>query len=579
MRDAAATLRAEAGAPQADFSARAIALIAESIHRTHGLQAYECQLLAGLELADGRLTEMATGEGKTLVALLPAFVFALSRHGAHIATVNSYLAERDAEFARPCFERLGLTVGLLRERDLPAIKREAYAADITYGVGTEFGFDYLRDQLALRAAGRIEPRFHEVLLQREPTRPDLIQRGHAFAVIDEADSVLIDEARSPLIIATGEKKPNAAPAIYRHADDVAAQLRPGTHFSEQPPHALTPAGRQQAHRLLSPAILGHLRRLWSAYIENALQARHRFRRDVTYIVKDDEVVIVDEFTGRLCPDRTWRDGLHQAVEARAGVTITDENASEATITRPAYFRLYDQICGMTGTAHEAASELRSVYDLRTVIIPPNQPSQRTLLPDRIFPTREAKLQAVVRDVAERHARRQPILIGSRTIENSEAIARALTDFQVVLLNGKQDADEAAIVGNAGQPGVITIATNMAGRGAHIPVPAESLAAGGLHVIGLERHESARIDRQLIGRCARQGQPGSAQFFLSFEDDLITQHAPALAARYRSAAGAELAPSLASHFLRIQRKVESQDRDARRKLKQFDEWLNELKASL
>jgi len=578
LAERAAALRREAREAEPDFPARSIALIAESVRRSHGLAAHECQLLAGLHLAEGRLVEMATGEGKTLVALMPAFVFALAGKGVHVATVNAYLAQRDAEFARPCFERLGVGVGLLREQAPPAEKHDAYAAPITYGVGTEFGFDYLRDQLALRAAGRVEPRFHEVLLGREPARPPLFQRAHAFAVVDEADSVLIDEARSPLIISAGEKRPSATPEIYRHAAEVAAQLEPGTHFTREPRRTLTAAGRQRAHELLAGDILAQLRRLWTGYVENALHAAHALRRDVNYIVRDREVIIVDEFTGRLCPDRTWRDGLHQAVEAQAGATITEESASEATITRPAYFRLYEKLCGMTGTAQEAAAEIRGSYGLHTVVIAPNRPCIRALLPDRVFRTRAAKYAAVAREVRTRHAKGQPVLIGSRTIENSEAIAAAL-DVPFVLLNGKQDADEAAVIGAAGKPGAITIATNMAGRGAHIPVPAESQRAGGLHVIGLERHDSARIDRQLIGRCARQGEPGSAQFFLSLEDDLLTTHAPDIARRFAQSTADELPASAASHFLRAQRKVERDDREARRRLKQFDEWLNDLKAAL
>jgi preprotein translocase subunit SecA len=576
LAEIARTLRAESHDPAPDFTPRAIALIADAVHRVHGLEAYDCQLLAGLHLAEGRLAEMATGEGKTLVALLPAFVFALAGKGAHVATVNAYLAERDAAFARPCFAMLGLTVGLLAERASPEQKRAAYAADVTYGVGTEFGFDYLRDQLVLRSTGRYEPRFHEVLLRREPPRPQFLQRGHAFAVVDEADSVFIDEARSPLIISTGERRPSETPEVYRHAAEVATQLELETHFTRE--HTLTPAGHQRAHELLAGDILARLRRLWSDYIEHALKARHHFRRDVQYIVRDDQVVIVDEFTGRLCPDRTWRGGLHQAVEACAGATISEENVSEATITRPAYFHLYGKICGMTGTAQEASAEIRDSYGLETIIIPPNRPCIRAVLPDRIFRTRDLKHAAVAKEVAARRAKGQPVLIGSRTIANSEAIAAAL-DVPFLLLNGKHDADEAALVAGAGQPGIVTIATNMAGRGAHIPVPAESQRAGGLHVIGLERHDSARIDRQLIGRAARQGEPGSAQFFLSLEDDLLALNNPDLAARLAQNARDELPSSLASHFLREQRKVERLDRHARRQLKQFDEWLNELKAAL
>ena len=561
----------------------AIALIAESVRRTHGLVPYDVQLHAGHVLAAGHLAEMATGEGKTLVALLPAFCFALENRGVHVATVNSYLAERDCEFARPAFERLGMSVGLLVEKGSKPEKSKSYASHVTYGVGTEFGFDYLRDQLAIRALGDVSPRFHELLSGRPHTRPDVVQRGHAFAVIDEADSVLIDEARSPLIVATGARAPHFTPQVFRLADRIAKGLRAGEDFARDP-HShrimLTREGTRLALELLSDDVLPHLRRMWQEYIEQALHARHQLRRDVHYLVSEGKVVIVDEFTGRPCPDRTWRDGMHQAVEASAGVTITEENASEATITRPAYFRLYDKICGMTGTAREAAAEMRDCYRLKASVIPLHRPSRREILPDRVFTTRVAKLDAVACEVTRRHAARQPVLIGTRTIENSEALADTLAarGLSFRLLNAKQNAEEAMIVEQAGEPGIVTIATNMAGRGAHIPVPEESVRAGGLHVIGLERHESARIDRQLIGRCARQGQPGSAQFFLALDDDLLARHSPNFTAP-RTNADSELPGEIAKHFHRVQRKVEAADRQQRRQLAHYDEWLDELKQAL
>ncbi len=564
----------------------AVALMAESIRRIHGITAYDVQLAAGLALAKGRLAEMATGEGKTLVALLPAFCFALEGRGAHIATVNPYLARRDFEFARPAFDLLGLTTGLLAVGGDKAEKRAAYACDVTYGVGTEFGFDYLRDQLAIRAAseGGRGARFHEVLLGGAARRPDTVQRGHAFAVIDEADSVLIDEASSPLIISAGAKSRNAAPHVYRLADGIALRLESGEHFTRDPEAnrlELTPEGERRALDLLTDEAIPRLRRLWPHYVEAALRARHQLRPDVHYVVREGEVVIVDEFTGRLCPDRTWRDGIHQAVEAAAGLDVTEENCSEATITRPAYFKLYRTVCGMTGTAREAASELRASYGLRTVTIPLNRPSRRAILPDRVFATQAAKLAAVVREIHARRARNQPVLIGARTIENSEALACKL-DVPFRILNAKQDAEEARVIARAGDPGAVTIATNMAGRGAHIPVPEAGLRAGGLHVIGLERHEAGRIDRQLLGRAARQGQPGSGQFFLSLEDDLLRRHAPELAQRLAKIspdAEGELPVRIASRFLRTQRKVENADRDRRRQLAKYDEWLDELKQTL
>ena len=564
-------------------TAEAIALIAESVRRTHGLVPYDVQLHAGHLLAAGYLAEMATGEGKTLVALLPAFCFALENRGVHVATVNSYLAERDCEFARPAFARLGMSVGLLVEKASKPDKHKSYATHVTYGVGTEFGFDYLRDQLAIRALGDVRPRFHDILSGRAQATPDTVQRGHAFAVIDEADSVLIDEARSPLIVATGARGPHLTPQVFHLADRLAKGLRADEDFAPAPnTHrlTLTREGTRRALDQLTDDVLPHLQRMWQGYLEQALHARHQLRRDVHYLVSEGRVVIVDEFTGRPCPDRTWRDGLHQAVEASAGVTVTEENSSEATITRPAYFRLYDKICGMTGTAREAADELRECYGLQSSVIPLHRPSRREILPDRVFVNRAAKLEAVAREIAMRHATRQPLLIGTRTIENSEALAEKLASLGLSfrLLNAKQNAEEASIVEQAGEPGTITIATNMAGRGAHIPVPGESMRAGGLHVIGLERHESARIDRQLIGRCARQGQPGSAQFFLALDDDLITRHSPNFTTP-RANAGGELPAVIAKHFHRVQRKVEADDCVQRRQLTHYDQWLDELKHAL
>ena len=590
LRETADALRKEARSrtPAKDFPLRAIALISESIRRTRGLSTYDCQFMAGLALTEGHIAEMATGEGKTLVALLPAFVFALQGRGAHISTVNPYLATRDREFALPAFEQLGISVGLLEERAGKPAKRAAYAADVTYGVGTEFGFDYLRDQLAIRAADSARhPAFHEILLGTPRAKPDTVQRGHAFAIIDEADSILIDEARSPLIISLGESRPCDEPAPYLLADRLATTLRAGEDFEAQSAGArltLTDSGRGRAYSALTDEALPHLRRVWTHYVEQALHARHRLQRDVHYIVTDGKVIIVDEFTGRRCPDRTWREGLHQAVETSAAAEITEENASEATITRPAYYRIYDHVCGMTGTASEAAPELREAYHLGVRVVPLNVPCRRTELPDRVFADRKSKLIAVVEDIAARRRKGQPVLVGTRTVANSEELASLLAaqNFSARLLNAKQDAGEAEIIAQAGAPGTVTIATNMAGRGAHIPLPAESERAGGLHVIGLERHESARIDRQLIGRAARQGQPGSAQFFLSLEDDLLHRHAPAIAAklaRTRATPSGELPAETAVHFLRTQRKVEQMDRINRRALAAYDKWLDELKQAL
>ena len=424
-----------------------------------------------------------------------------------------------------------------------------------------------------------------MLLKINTPRPQRLQRDLAFAIVDEADSVLIDEARSPLIISEGARRPSDRTAVYREARTAAAALKNADDFQMQARSIrLTEPGRQRVTETLPLEILPLLRRPWHQYVESALHAAHHLRRDVHYVVQGDEVVIVDEFTGRLCPERSWSAGIHQAVEALAGVTIHEENSSEVAVTRPAYFRLYPTLCGMTGTAREAAPEIRSSYKIDTVVLPLNRPCRRLLLPDRIFLNREAKLDAVARDIAQRERQGQPVLVGSRTIENSEAMAEKLSALGVAfrLLNAKQDAEEALIIAGAGRAGVVTIATNMAGRGAHIPLCKEAEAAGGLHVIGLERHEAARIDRQLIGRAARQGGPGSAQFYLSPQDDLLQRHAPKLAdrlARRSPSPDGELPARFARYFLRAQRQAEIFDRDARRQLARYNATLNELKNSI
>lgn len=582
LREQAATLRGQA-APDV---AGSVALAAEAVRRAHGISAYDVQIIAALALSSQKVIEMATGEGKTLVAFLAGLRYAIEGHGAHVATVNPYLAERDHEFASAPARLLGLTAGLLPEGAPSQEKIAAYACDLTYGVGSEFGFDYLRDQLTLRALGRTTPRVDEILRGVAPPPPKLTQRGQPYAIIDEADSVLIDEARSPLVIAGGAQGPHPFPQLIELATRTVAEMKNGVHF--RIPHdtrhvELTEAGMELAFFRLTDEIAPMLQRVWPEYITAAVRARFLFHRDVHYVVKDRKVVIVDEFTGRLCPERKWREGLHQAIESFAGVPISSENTTEATISRPRYFQLYRGFCGLTGTVQEVSRELAATYRLSTTVIPLHRPSRREVLPDRVFRTRAAKLAAATEEVARRRALGQPVLVGSRTIEGSEAMAAALEarGIPCTLLNGKQDASEAAIIAQAGEPARVTIATNMAGRGAHIPVPAASLEAGGLHVMGLERHEAGRIDRQLIGRAARQGQPGSAQFFLSLEDPLLREQAPAVARRLaeRFAQVEELPADTAKHFLRLQRQIELHDQETRRLLAREDETIDDLKQAL
>jgi len=563
-----------------------IALAAEGVRRVHGLNAYDVQLIGALALSSQKVIEMATGEGKTLVAFLAGFRFAIEGHGAHVATVNPYLAERDHEFALAVGRLLGITVDLVPEGAPSPAKIAAYACDLTYGVGSEYGFDYLRDQLTLRAHGRTLPRVDEILRGVAPAPPKLIQRGHPYAIVDEADSVLIDEARSPLIIAAGAQAPHPFPKLIQLAASVAAEMENTIHFQiprETQNIEFTDAGTELAFLRLTDETAIRLQRVWPEYISAALRARLLFHRDIHYVVQNGKIVIVDEFTGRLCPERKWREGLHQAIEAFAGVEITSENSTEATISRPHYFQLYRGFCGLTGTVQEVARELASTYELTTTVVPLHRPSRRQILPDRVFRTRKAKLAAVAEEIARRRALGQPVLVGSRTIEGSDAMAAVLLarGIPCTLLNGKQDASEAAIIAEAGEPARVTIATNMAGRGAHIPIPAASLEAGGLHVLGLERHEAGRIDRQLIGRAARQGQPGSAQFFLSLEDPLLRDLAPQAANRLanRFRAVDELPASTAKYFLQTQRQIELRDQDLRRHLAREDETIDDLKQAL
>ncbi len=440
---------------QPEIVSQAFACLYESLRREQGIELYEVQILAGLALSGGAIAEMQTGEGKTLAAALPAFLFSLTGAGVHVATPNHYLASRDCELLAPVFLRLGTRAALLPEEHAPDAKRAAYAADVTYGTGYEFGFDYLRDQL-LRLADRNQPlghRFRQVLQGDLSTATQFVQRGLALAIIDEVDSVLIDEACMPLVIAAAGAGRADDPAPYQTAAHVARQLIAGQDFTLDAVErriALTNAGSARIHLAL-PRSVGSLRRAWSEYVRQALHAQHLLQRDVDYVVADDRAVIVDEFTGRVYAERSWRDGLHQAVAAKEGLPIDEETAVAARISRQRYFRQYAQICGMTGTARGAEREFWRLFQLPIVEIPLHRPSQRRLLPTRAFATTDAKLAAIVAEVLKLHRQGRPVLVGTRTIDSSEQIARRLSKTGVVfrLLNGKQDADEAAVIAQAG----------------------------------------------------------------------------------------------------------------------------------
>jgi preprotein translocase subunit SecA len=524
--------RARGGEPLRKLLPEAFGAVCVAAARTIGLRPFDVQLAAGIVLQEGAVAELATGEGKTLCAVLPAFLNALQGKGVHVTTVNDYLARRDAEWVGPIYRALGLSVGVLQGEDEDEARAQAYRCDVTYGTASEFGFDFLRDRLkqqrgrADQAADFANP----WLPAGMPAAAEgCVQRPkHHFALVDEADSIFIDEARTPLVIG-GQREllPAGEDIVYRWADRVAGAMVEGEHFVLSHRGAkvqLTKKGKQRV-RWSNPPCGPHSHAMDKLleHIERAVHARFRFRRDQHYIVDHDgKVVIIDEFTGRRMKERHWSDGLHQAVEAKEGVPITKPAEHSAQITFQSYFRLYKKLSGMTGTAAQNWWELRRVYKIWVVCVPTNQPCVRQQWPDRVFPTEEAKFETVVEEVGRLQALGRPVLIGTRSVEKSEELSRKLEEAGIPheVLNARQDGHEAEVVARAGEAGRVTIATNMAGRGTDIKLGAGVAAADGLHILATERHEAVRIDRQLAGRAARQGDPGSVQFFLSLEDELL-----------------------------------------------------------
>lgn len=555
-----------------------MSLACEAIRRACGVKLYDVQLLAAMAMTRRCIAQMQTGEGKTFVALASALHLALAGRGVHVVTPNVYLAERDSQRAGKVAAVLGLSAALLPERVDAAQKRPAYDADITYGTGHEFGFDYLRDQLSLRQ--QAQQKLGERLLQQLRSDSDSarvsMQRGLAFAVVDEADSVLIDDAGSPLVLSfmSGEEAPDAA--AHRMARLLADSLNVNSEYTLEESSgrvALTESGIQRIHAADVDIPVLQLARPWTEYVQQALRARHLFRRGIHYVVVNDEVRIVDESTGRIFEDRSWQDGLHQAIEAREELKITAEKAAIAQVTRQRFFRLYEHLSGMTGTATGCDRELLDVYQLEVHEIPLRVPSQRRMMPTRFFATQEAKWAAIAQAASEEHAAGRSVLIGTRSISESEFIALQLKRSQLPceVLNGLQDATEADIVARAGQPGAITIATNLAGRGTDILLHCDVKAAGGLHVIVAECQTSSRMDRQLIGRCARQGDPGSAQVFVSADDTLIRHFGPWLAAALQreSNSSGEVEIDFTSQLRRIQASAERQSYTSRIHMLQKD----------
>lgn len=518
--------------------ARAFAAIREASVRTLGLRHYDVQLLGGWALLQGMIAEMETGEGKTLVATLAACAAAIAGAAVHIVTVNDYLARRDAETNGPLYRFFGLGVGVIAQGMAPQERQQQYACDVVYVSNKEIVFDYLKDQLATE--GALDTHYRLRGLYRPDRPPRLLLRGLHVAIVDEADSILVDEARTPLIISETQPDPHGAD-WYRRAIGYAEKLARGEHFEINAHREvwITPEGEQRIAELAAdqPGIWGSA--LWRReLVEKALSALWCFQRDQHYIVEEGKVQIVDEFTGRVMPDRTWEQGLHQMIEAREGCEITGQRKTLARMTYQRFFRRYLLLGGMTGTASEVAPELRRVYDLEVMRVPTHRPSQRQRLGKRCLPTSGERWSAVATRIAELKSQGRPVLVGTRSVEASEQLSAHLTGHGIehTVLNARQDKQEAETVAQAGQLGRITVATNMAGRGTDIKLAQEVCGRGGLHVILTEFHESKRVDRQLFGRCARQGEPGTVEAMVSLQDDLFRRYASPLCRLAETVAG-------------------------------------------
>ena len=602
--------RLQAGETLDQILPEAFATVREASRRVLGMRHFDVQLVGGMVLHSGKIAEMRTGEGKTLVATLASYLNALPGKGVHVVTVNDYLATRDAQWMSRLYGFLGLSTGVSIAGMNPEAKRQAYAADITYGTNNEFGFDYLRDNMAF-------------------TSDEKVQRGTNFAIVDEVDSILIDEARTPLII-SGAVGDNSD--LHIKFKEIVPRLEQGRKTEKDEPEEgdfsvdeknrsvhITEQGHQRIEKILvEEGILDENDSLYSAsninlihYLNAALRALVLFQKDVHYIVRNNEVVIVDEFTGRTMEGRRWSDGLHQAVEAKEGVEIRQENQTLASITFQNYFRLYEKLSGMTGTADTEAEELLQIYNLEVVVIPTNKPMARVDNTDLVFLSAEEKFDAIVEDVKDCVARQQPVLVGTASIEVSEVLSAKLKQQNIKhnVLNAKQHENEAHIIEHAGRPGAVTIATNMAGRGTDIVLGGnleaelaalpesvseedrqkiikdweqrhqQVLDAGGLHVIGSERHESRRIDNQLRGRSGRQGDPGSSRFYLALTDDLMRIFASDKMAGLMKKLGMEKGEAIEHPWVNraienAQRKVEGQNYDIRKQLLEYDDVAND-----
>ncbi|MBL8745598.1 MAG: prepilin peptidase [Phycisphaerae bacterium] len=559
---------------------RALAVIREAAWRETGMRPFPVQIAGALALNAGCIAEMATGEGKTLTATLPAIIAGWRGRGCHIVTVNDYLARRDAEWMNPVYRACGVTVAWITGDSTPAQRRAAYSADVTYATNKEVAADFLRDRLLLGGVRSLAG-----ALASEASRGSrfdhLVQRGLECAVVDEADSVLLDEAVTPLIISGDSPNPIQKRAMIE-AMQIASELAAASDYTvdvRRNEISLTPSGLERAC-----ALSKHLGGVWSGrrrteeLVVQALTARLLFHEGKHYLVRDKSVVIIDEQTGRAMPDRTWRDGLHQAIEAKESLDINAPKETLARISFQRFFRLYRSLSGMTGTASEEAGELWRTYRLPVVVIPPNRPSRREQRPDRVFASAADKWAALTDEIERLHAVGRPVLIGARTVEQSERLSQLLSQRRLPheVLSALRHEREAAIIEHAGETGRITIATNMAGRGTDIRLGAGVAEKGGLHVIAAERHESPRIDRQLFGRAGRQGDPGSAQAFISMEDELFQRHAPHAARWLRQRLVTNpVNPAIARAITRrAQADAQRLARNSRRAVLRSDDWLDD-----
>ena len=551
------------GTALTDILPEAFATVREAAKRVLGMRPYDVQILGGVTLFEGKIAEMKTGEGKTLTATLPMYLHGLTAKGAHLVTVNDYLASRDAKEMGELYNWLGLTGGCIVHDMDDEDRKEAYLCDITYGTNNEFAFDYLRDNMKFDLE-------------------DYVQRPHNYCIVDEVDSILIDEARTPLLI-SGPSEGNTQ--LYQQIDKVIPQLNKETDFTvDEKSHSavLTDEGIQKVQNILKISNLFDVQNIELLHhVNQALRAHTLFHNDKEYVIKDGKVIIVDEFTGRLKEGSRWSDGLHQAIEAKENVQIKSENQTLASITFQNYFKLYNRLAGMTGTADTEAEEFKKIYNLEVVVIPTNLPIVRDDQADVIYANKLAKYKAVATLIKECHERKQPVLVGTITIDSSEIISNFLTKEKIPheVLNAKQHEREAHIVANAGQPGAVTIATNMAGRGTDIKLTDETKNAGGLFIIGTERHESRRIDNQLRGRSGRQGDPGASRFFLSLEDDLMrifgSDRIKGLMSKMGMKDDEPIEHKMISNAIaKAQKRVEGHNFDIRKHLLDFDNVMNE-----